>query len=69
MGTKNTVSSSSYCNLTSSWSQDNPNTLVFQKDDKVYILSIEGDKETINDFWKHEGYMESRRKKFKCLKI
>lgn len=26
------------------------NTLVFQKDDKVYILSIEGDKETINDF-------------------
>ena len=23
---------------------------VFQKDDKVYILSIEGDKETINDF-------------------
>ena len=26
------------------------NTLVFQKDDKVYILSIEGDKKTINDF-------------------
>ena len=26
------------------------NTLVFQKDDKVYILSIEGDKKTIIDF-------------------
>ena len=26
------------------------NTLVFQKDDKVYILSFEGDKKTINDF-------------------
>ena len=26
------------------------NTLVFQKDDKVYRLSIEGDKKTINDF-------------------
>ena len=26
------------------------NTLVFQKDDKVYILSFEGDEETLDDF-------------------
>ncbi|EGC22949.1 hypothetical protein [Streptococcus sanguinis] len=26
------------------------NTLVFQKDDKVYMLSFEGDKETLGDF-------------------
>ena len=50
-GTKNTVSGQEAFQLNIILKSGQlANTLVFQKDDKVYILSIEGDKETINDF-------------------
>ena len=49
-GTKNTVSGQEAFQLNIILKSGQlANTLVFQKDDKVYILSIEGDKETIND--------------------
>lgn len=50
-GTKNTVSGQEAFQLNIILKSGQlANTLVFQKDDKVYILSIEGDKETVNDF-------------------
>ena len=50
-GTKNTVSGQEAFQLNIILKSGQlANTLVFQKYDKVYILSIEGDKETINDF-------------------
>lgn len=50
-GTKNTVSGQEAFQLNIILKSGQlANTLVFQKDDKVHILSIEGDKKTINDF-------------------
>ena len=50
-GTKNTVSGQEAFQLNIILKSGQlANTLVFQKDDKVYILSFEGDEETLDDF-------------------
>lgn len=66
-GTKNTVSGQEAFQLNIILKSGQlVNTLVFQKDDKVYILSIEGDKETINDFLENMKDTWSLDEKFKC---